>query len=96
MHDSDWLAKAFTLSLIGYTSTWKNSYTPFWLAVKAFFTCENIAYRFLALRNEILVLRVIKALIYYTMPKTIIKDNSTDFFLNINVNNVKIPRFLHS
>ena len=38
---------AFTLSLIGYTSTCENSCTPFSLAVKAFFTCENIAYRFL-------------------------------------------------
>ena len=28
MNDSDWLTKAFTLKLIGYTSTCENSYTP--------------------------------------------------------------------
>ena len=33
MKNSNWLRKAFTLSLIGYTSTCENSCTPFWLAV---------------------------------------------------------------
>ena len=36
------LAKAITLSLIGYTSTCENSCTPFRLAVQLFFTRENI------------------------------------------------------
>ena len=43
---SDWHGKAFTLSLIGYTFHMRNSCTQFWLAVQAFFTCENKAYRF--------------------------------------------------
>ena len=40
-------SKAFTLSMIIYSSTCENSCTPSWLAVQAFLTCENKAYRFL-------------------------------------------------
>ena len=47
MHDSDCLARAFTLSLIGYTSTCEIAVRHSDWLYRLFFICENKAYRFL-------------------------------------------------
>jgi len=68
MNHSDWPRNAFTLSLIGYASTCENNCTPFFelrmtgCNIKLFFNVKIKRTDFdkQALRNRILVIRVIK------------------------------------